>query len=141
MKKIRFTNGIQGKGFAAALVLSICAVGLSTYAAYNGAVRNVSTGTKQEKYDDNVFIFTEPAETVNAEKLGIPVQASVREGGGNNGAKICLSDKGTPVIVVAIPVRYIHSHNCVATYHDFNAAVDLAVAILKDLDPEKIMGF
>lgn len=72
MKKIRFTNGIQGKGFAAALVLSICAVGLSTYAAYNGAVRNVSTGTKQEKYDDNVFIFTEPAETVNAEKLGIP---------------------------------------------------------------------
>ena len=76
-----------------------------------------------------------------AEKLGIPVQASVREGGGNNGAKICLSDKGTPVIVVAIPVRYIHSHNCVATYHDFNAAVDLAVAIVKDLDPEIIMGF
>ena len=72
MKKVKFTNGIQGKGFAAALVLSICAVGLSTYAAYNGAVGKVGVSTKEEKYDDNVFIFTEPAETVNAEKLGIP---------------------------------------------------------------------
>ena len=76
-----------------------------------------------------------------AEKLGIPVQASVREGGGNNGAMICVSDKGTPVIVVAIPVRYIHSHNCIATYHDFQAAVDLAVAIIKDLDEEKVNRF
>ena len=76
-----------------------------------------------------------------AEKLGIPVQASVREGGGNNGAKICLSEKGTPVIVVAIPVRYIHSHNCIATYHDFNAAVELAVAITKALDEETIAKF
>ena len=76
-----------------------------------------------------------------AEKLGIPVQASVREGGGNNGAMICVSEKGTPVIVVAIPVRYIHSHNCIATYHDFNAAVELAVAIVKDLDEEKVAGF
>ena len=76
-----------------------------------------------------------------AERLGIPVQASVREGGGNNGAMICVSEKGTPVIVVAIPVRYIHSHNCVATYQDFNAAVELAVAICKDLDEEKVAGF
>ena len=76
-----------------------------------------------------------------AEKKGIPVQASVREGGGNNGAMICLSDKGTPVIVVAIPVRYIHSHNCIAAYCDFEAAVELAVAIIKDLDAETIKGF
>ncbi len=76
-----------------------------------------------------------------AEKLNIPVQASVREGGGNNGAKICLSDKGTPVIVVAIPVRYIHSHNCIATYHDFEAAVELTCAIIRNLDKETIDRF
>ncbi len=76
-----------------------------------------------------------------AEKLNIPVQASVREGGGNNGAKICLSDKGTPVIVVAIPVRYIHSHNCIASYKDFEAAVELTVAIIRDLDAAKIDKF
>ena len=75
MKKVRFTNGIQGKGFAAALALSICAVGLSTYAAYNGAVRS-SVTPKEEPYDDNVFIFTEPAETVNAEKTGIPKETA-----------------------------------------------------------------
>ena len=69
MKKTRFTNGIQGKGFAAALVLSICAVGLSTYAAYRGA-KGITAET--EEYDDNVFIFTEPVETVNAEQFGIP---------------------------------------------------------------------
>ena len=73
MKKARFTNGIHGKGFAAALVLSICAVGLSTYAAYSGAVRSIdSTKAEHEKYNDNVYIFTEPAETVNAEKFDIP---------------------------------------------------------------------
>lgn len=76
-----------------------------------------------------------------AEKLNIPVQASVREGGGNNGAKICLSDKGTPVIVVAIPVRYIHSHNCIASYKDFEAAVELTAAIIRDLDAAKIDKF
>ncbi len=76
-----------------------------------------------------------------AEKLNIPVQASVREGGGNNGAKICLSDKGTPVIVVAIPVRYIHSHNCIASYKDFEAAVELTTAIIRDLDAAKIDKF
>ena len=38
----------------------------------------------------------------------------------------------------SIPVRYIHSHNCIATYHDFNAAVELAVAIVKELDEETV---
>lgn len=75
------------------------------------------------------------------EKLGIPVQASVREGGGNDGAAICVSDKGTPVIVIAIPVRYIHSHNCIASYKDFNAAVELTCAILRSLDKETVDSF
>ncbi len=74
MKKARFTNGVQGKGFAAALVLSICAVGISTYAAYSGALGTKKTEkeTKTTGYEDNVFVFTEKAETVNAEKFDIP---------------------------------------------------------------------
>ena len=71
MRKVKFTNGVQGKGFAAALALSICAVGLSTYAAYAG-VTNSSGSSRTEDYEDNVFVFTEPAETVNAEQTGIP---------------------------------------------------------------------
>ncbi|MBR5088065.1 MAG: M23 family metallopeptidase [Ruminiclostridium sp.] len=76
MKKARFTNGVQGKGFAAALVLSICAVGLSTYAAYRGAAGSIDKD-EVEVYDDNVFVFTEPAETVNAEQTGIPKESAV----------------------------------------------------------------
>ncbi len=74
MKKARFTNGVQGKGFAAALVLSICAVGISTYAAYSGALGTKKTEKETEVtgYEDNVFVFTERAETVNAEKFDIP---------------------------------------------------------------------
>ena len=77
MRKAKFSNGVQGKGFAAALVLSICAVGLSTYAAYSG-VSNSLGADKPEEYDDNVFIFTEPAETVNAEQTGIPKEEETR---------------------------------------------------------------
>ena len=72
-----------------------------------------------------------------AERLGIPLQASVRTGGGNNGAVINLAGQGVPVIVVGIPVRYIHSHYGISSYQDFQAAVDLAVAVVKEMTLEK----
>ena len=49
-----------------------------------------------------------------AEELGIPVQESVRTGGSTNGAPIHLSNQGVPVIVIGIPVRYIHTHYGIA---------------------------
>jgi putative aminopeptidase FrvX len=76
-----------------------------------------------------------------AEEKGITVQAAVREGGGTNASMICLSDKGTPVIVISIPVRYIHSHNCIASMSDFDAAVELAVAVIKSLDKDIVDSF
>ncbi len=76
-----------------------------------------------------------------AAEKGIPVQASVREGGGNNGAVIQTAGNGIPVIVIGIPVRYIHSHYGITTYHDFEAAVRLAVAVARSLTPEKIASF
>ncbi len=79
MKKVRFTNGIQGKGFAAALALSLCAVGISTYAAYSGAVSTAGRTPEPEKYEDNVFVFTQPAETVNAEVFDIPKDEPVTQ--------------------------------------------------------------
>ncbi len=73
MRKVKFTNGIRGKGFAAALVLSICAVGISTYAAYSGASKSLTSEKDTEKsIDDNVFVFTEAADPVNAEQFDIP---------------------------------------------------------------------
>ena len=76
-----------------------------------------------------------------AEQLGIPLQTSVRSGGGNNGAVINLQNGGIPVIVVGVPVRYIHSHYNFSSYADVEAAVDLAVAVVKNMTPEKLASF
>lgn len=72
-----------------------------------------------------------------AHTKGIPVQVSVRKGGGTNGAKVN-ETYGVPAIVIGIPVRYIHSSNCWASLADYQNAVRLAVELTKILNPEKI---
>lgn len=76
-----------------------------------------------------------------AEKAGIPVQASVREGGGNNGAIINLADNGVPVIIAGVPVRYIHTPNCITTARDLESAVKFAVRVSESLTGDIIAGF
>ena len=71
-----------------------------------------------------------------AKEKGIPVQASVREGGGNDGAVINTAAQGIPVVVAGIPVRYIHSANCITTYQDFESAVRLAEAVIMNMTQE-----
>lgn len=73
-----------------------------------------------------------------ADELSIPVQESVRAGGSTDGAPIHLSNDGVPTIVIGLPVRYIHSHWGIASLNDFTRAVDLAEAIIRRLDAEKI---
>ena len=76
-----------------------------------------------------------------AEELGIPVQESVRTGGSTNGAPIHLSNQGVPVIVIGIPVRYIHTHYGIAAHSDVENAARLAAAILERLDAAQISRF
>ena len=76
-----------------------------------------------------------------AEKEGIPVQIAVRSGGGTNGGCIHIVGDSIPVIVISVPVRYIHSPGCIAIYEDFENVVKLAVTILRHLDEETIAGF
>lgn len=68
MKKATFRNGLQGKGFAAALVLSIAAVGISTYAAYRGTIN--SAPEENSLNEDNIFLYE--TQDVGAEQTGIP---------------------------------------------------------------------
>ena len=75
------------------------------------------------------------------EELGIPVQESVRSGGGTNGKYIHASRHGVPTIVIGIPVRYIHSHYGICTLEDYENAVRLAVEIVKRLNEETIQKF
>ena len=76
-----------------------------------------------------------------AEKYNMPVQSSVREGGGNNGAVINCYGKGVPTVVFGVPVRYIHSANCITSYYDFEATVELAVKVIEELNAEIIAQF
>lgn len=76
-----------------------------------------------------------------AKEKGIPVQESVRTGGGTNGAVYHLSHDGIPTIVISCPVRYAHSHNSIASVRDYQNAVSLAVEVIKALNSEIIAGF
>lgn len=75
------------------------------------------------------------------EKLGIPVQEAVRTGGATNGAAIHLSNSGVPVIVIGIPVRYIHTHYGIATYFDYEKSVELGTAVIRSLSRDVIASF
>lgn len=74
------------------------------------------------------------------EGLGIPVQASVRSGGSTNGAPIHLSNQGVPCIVIGLPTRYIHTHNSIAAFVDYENAVRLAVEVVKALNEDVLAG-
>ena len=76
-----------------------------------------------------------------AAKKGIPVQESVRQGGGNNAASIQTALIGAPSIVAGIPVRYAHSSNCISTGFDFEATVQRVMALMENITPEVIRGF
>lgn len=84
--------------------------------------------------------FTEFALNVASAKK-IKVQTAVRSGGGNNGAYIISSNGGTPVIVAGIPVRYIHTFNCIAAKEDFDSAVAFGEELAKALTQDIVKGF
>ena len=76
-----------------------------------------------------------------AQKNKIPFQDAVRSGGGNNGAVITLHDRGIPTITLGVPVRYIHSHHCIAAIEDFNHTVAWCKAVLNALNRDIIESF
>ena len=76
-----------------------------------------------------------------AHEKGLPVQESVREGGGNDAAVINTALEGIPVVTAGVPVRYIHSMNCLASYDDLEYTINLIVEILKALTPEVLESF
>jgi len=75
-----------------------------------------------------------------AARRGIPVQEGVRTGGSTNGAPIHLSNLGVPVIVIGLPVRYIHTHHGIASFSDYANAVELAHQLILGIDADFIRG-
>ncbi len=71
----------------------------------------------------------------------IPVQEGVREGGGTNAGAIHLARLGIPTVVLAVPVRYAHTHWGVSSIEDVEATVALARLIIENLDRSTIEAF
>lgn len=107
-------------------------------------VQDAIRGGVMLRYMDRTVIctprFTSFAKDVASEK-GIKVQMAVRSGGGNNGAYIISSNGATPVIVAGIPVRYIHTFNCIAALEDVESCVNFSVELCKSLNKEIIERF
>ena len=67
-----------------------------------------------------------------AAEHSIRIQEAVRRAGGTDGREIHLAGKGIPSVVTGVPVRYAHSHNCMASLDDFHQLVDLLTAFCLD---------
>ncbi len=76
-----------------------------------------------------------------AQKANIPFQDAVRESGGTNGGIVHLAGEGVPVVVIGVPVRYIHAPHGIAAMADFEAAVRWGGELIKRLDEEVIGRF
>ncbi|MCL2698271.1 MAG: M23 family metallopeptidase [Oscillospiraceae bacterium] len=77
MKKVKFGDvrrALRGKGFVIALGLSVAAVGVSTYIAYNQAVSRI--GGLPDSLGTGEYVFEAP---VNIPQTGVPIDESAPE--------------------------------------------------------------
>lgn len=73
-----------------------------------------------------------------AEKEGIAHQVAVRQSGGTDAGRVHLAGEGVPCVVLGVPARYIHSHGAIIEGADFEAAVELSVALVKRLTAAQV---
>ena len=73
-----------------------------------------------------------------AEAEGIPLQADVLTGYGEDGAEIQRYDTGRPSANMTVPTRYLHAHTGIIQRSDFDQAVDLLIQMLMRLDAETV---
>ncbi|MGC9195457.1 MAG: M42 family metallopeptidase [Syntrophobacteraceae bacterium] len=74
--------------------------------------------------------------TQTAENNSIPYQLCVRRKGGTDAAPIHLHACGVPTVVIAVPSRYIHTHNTIVDISDYLNTVKLLVKLIEALDKE-----
>lgn len=73
-----------------------------------------------------------------AADLEMPLQFNVLSGYGEDGAEMQKAGSGAPSINIAIPTRYLHSHNGIIHRDDFANAVRLVTQVLRRLTPEAV---
>lgn len=76
-----------------------------------------------------------------ATALEVPCQPSVRRSGGTDARVIHLHAAGVPTVVLAVPARYIHTHNSMINLADYENTLELVVELLKRLNAEAVASF
>jgi putative aminopeptidase FrvX len=69
---------------------------------------------------------------------GLPLQADLVQGYGDDSAEMQTTNGGTPTVNLVVPVRYTHSHNGIVNRQDFDQAVELVVAMLVQMDAKTV---
>ena len=75
-----------------------------------------------------------------AEQKGMPFQYTVISGYGEDGSEMQRSRSGIPTINIAVPTRYLHSHNGIISRSDFDQAVELVSEVVRRLNEETVEG-
>jgi endoglucanase len=73
-----------------------------------------------------------------AAAAGIPLQADLVQGYGDDSAEMQAANGGTPTINLVVPVRYTHAHNGIVNRQDFDQMVNLLVDLLTHLDQQTV---
>jgi endoglucanase len=69
---------------------------------------------------------------------GIPVQVDAMARGGTDAGRIHLHRAGVPSLVVAVPTRYVHSHQGIIHLDDYENTLRLLVAAVRRLDSSTV---
>jgi endoglucanase len=69
---------------------------------------------------------------------GLPLQADLVQGYGDDSAEMQTMDGGAPTINLVVPVRYTHSHNGIVNRQDFDQTVELVVGMLVQMDAKTV---
>ena len=73
-----------------------------------------------------------------AAERGLPLQADLVQGYGDDSAEMQTMGGGAPTINLVVPVRYTHSHNGIVNRQDFDQTVDLVVGMLVRMNAETV---
>ena len=69
---------------------------------------------------------------------GIPLQADLVQGYGDDSAEMQTAAGGAPTLNMVVPVRYTHSHNGIVNRKDFDQTVELLVGMLEGMDAKTV---
>jgi len=124
-------------------------IGISLESGVASDYPGITKDEAQEKLGDGPSIFLHDNSMLPNLKLRdlflnvaaenkIPLQFNVLSGYGEDGAEMQRTRGGAPSINIAVPTRYLHSHNGIINRRDFDYAVDLVSSVILKLDAKTV---